>query len=281
LPYTPSGPKIAFFSGIHGPADDSAWSLPGFTQKMQQLDMPIFFMSNGTNPDFATYGDPGRNVVRLYWNPEPVSADRAYEYIRDDQLRRWWERGYRRFVFFNEPQLGRPVTRSEEGMGIAWHDADQFGRFLKRCLERARADFPGIFLYTTPMTSNEHFHAQHWRERAWAHVQGLVNGWCMHAYTGIQNDAHAAAGNIANQVKQLQRTFQLKIPIIVSEASVNRGSNAAYKAHVAHLLPQMLRGVRGVEGVFWYAADWRPEYDENHEGWFRNGIADAYLQQRT
>lgn len=278
-PYTYSGPQARFFTGIHGPADDFIWHQPHFQEMVRRLNMPVFFMSHGSNPDFAHFGDPQRNVVRLYWNPEPVSADRAYEYVRDDQMHRWWERGYRRFVFFNEPQLTTKETRSAEGFGIAWHSAEQFAHFLARCLSRARQDFPGIHLYTTPMTSNEAFHPWQWRAAMWEQVKGLVNGWCMHAYTGDNQNAHAAAQDIANQIVALQRRFQLQIPIIVSEASVNRGNNAAQKAQVARLLPQKLAQVPGIEGVFWYAADWNPDYDTHHEGWLRNGIADAYLRQ--
>jgi hypothetical protein len=101
----------------------------------------------------------------------------------------------------------------------------------------------------------------------------------MHAYTGDNNDANAAAQDIANQVIELQRRLQLQIPIIVSEASVNRGDNAVQKAQVARLLPAKLSHIGGVEGVFWYAADWNPDFDTHHEGWFRTGIADAYLHQ--
>jgi hypothetical protein len=273
------GPAVRFFTGIHGPADDYMWSNPTFQEMMRRLNMPVFFWSPGQNKDFAHFGDPARNAVRLYWNPEPVSADRAYETIRDDQLRHWWERGYRRFVFFNEPQFGIEIAKIEEGFGISWRSPEEFGRFLKQCLARARADFPGIRLYTTPMSSNEAFAPWNWYRAMWAEVRGLVDGWCMHAYSGDNGNAEAAAQNIANQVVEVQRTFRLQIPVIISEASVNRGSDAEQKARVAHLLHRKLSQVSGVEGVFWYAADWNPEYDNHKEGWFRNGIADAYLRQ--
>jgi hypothetical protein len=279
LPFTHTGPKVTFFTGIHGPADDFVWGQQRFQDMINRLGMPVFFMSHGSNPDFSALGDPQRNVVRLYWNPRPVTADEAYEEVRDDQLRRWWDRGYRRFVFFNEPQLDGRITRSEEGFGIAWNTKEEFARFLKTCLARALQEFPGIQLYTTPMTSNEAFDPWGWRHTMWAHVKGHVHGWCMHAYTGDNSDANAAAQDIANQVVEVQRRLQLQIPVIVSEASVNRGDNAAQKAEVARLLPAKLAHVGGVEGVFWYASDWNPDFDTHHEGWFRSGIADAYLQQ--
>ena len=129
------------------------------------------------------------------------------------------------------------------------------------------------------MSSNEAFAPWHWRERMWAHVNGLVDGWCMHAYTGDNVNVEAAASDIAGQVKELQRRFRLQIPIFVSEASVNRGDNSWQKAQVAHRLHQKLSQVPGVEGVFWYAAEWDPASDHHNEGWYRTGIADAYLQQ--
>lgn len=275
---TYSGPAVRFFTGIHGPADDFMWNDPQFQEMMRRLNMPVFFWSKGANGNFAHFGDPARNAVRLYWNPEPVSPDRAYEYIRDDQLRPWWNRGYRRFIFFNEPQFPKAIALIEEGMGISWHSKEEFARFLRQCLIRARADFPGIQLFTTPMSSNQAFDPWGWRQAMWAQVHDLVHGWCMHAYTGDNSNAEAAAQDIAGQVVELQRRFQLRIPIIVSEASVNRGSNAEQKARVARLVQQKLAQVPGVEGVFWYAADWNPDYDTHREGWFRNGIADAYLR---
>lgn len=266
------------FTGIHGPADDFMWGRVDFQRMMAQLAMPVFFMSHGINPDFAHFGDPERNMVRLVWNPRPVLAGEAYAEIRDDQLRRWWNRGYRRFVFFNEPQLTTEHTHSSEGMGIAWHSEEQFALYLRHCLEQARHDFPGIKLYTTPMSTFHLFDPGKWYHAMWRQVRGLVDGWCMHAYTGINDDAHAAAIDIANQIRDVRREFRLTIPLVVSEASVNRGRNAAQKAQVAHLLPQKLAGEPGIEGIFWFAADWNPRFDENREGWFRTGIAEAYLR---
>ena len=164
-------------------------------------------------------------------------------------------------------------------MEIAWYSKEEFAQFLKHCLQRTKQEFPGIKLYTTPMTSNAAFDPWGWRAAMWQQVKGLVDGWCMHAYTGNNSDADAAAQDIANQIIHLKREFQFTIPIVVSEASVNRGNNAAQKAQVAHLLPQKLAHISGIEGVFWYAADWNKDYDVNNEGWFQNGIADAYLQQ--
>ncbi|MCP4426811.1 MAG: hypothetical protein GY803_20175 [Chloroflexi bacterium] len=278
--YEYGGTAVAFFTGIHGPADDWMWGDGRFQKMMRDLDMPVFFWSHGANGDHAGFGDKTKNAVRLYWNPRPVSADEAYEEVRDDQLKNWWNRGYRRFIFFNEPQFGKEIAKIEEGMGISWHGKEQFARFLAQCLRRAKQDFPGIQLFTTPMSSNEAFDPWGWRDQMWRHTKDLIDGWCMHAYSGDNVNADAAAQNIADQVIALQRRYQLQIPIIISEASVNRGNDAEQKARVAHLLHRKLSQVPGVEGVFWYAADWNPDLDKHHEGWFRNGIADAYLRQR-
>jgi hypothetical protein len=274
------GPPVKFYTGLHGPADDAAWKRPGFKDKIKKLNLPLVFMSNGINPDFASMGDPDRNVVRLYWNPEKVSADEAYEYIRDDQLKRWWDKGYRRFIFFNEPQLTREHGQSEEGMKIAWNSAAEFAKFLKTCLSRARKEFQGIYLYTTPVTSNEAFDPWGWRKAIWKHNKKLVDAWCMHAYSGNNSNVSAAVDEILDQVKKLQRHFRLQIPIIVSEASVNRGEDAEQKANVALSLAKKATQIPGLEAVFWYAADWDPSFDKHNEGWFRKGIADAYLRLR-
>lgn len=275
--YVYRGPQVTFFTGIHGPADDWRWNDAQLQNMIRRLNMPVFFMSHGINPDFAGMGDPARNVVRLVWNPRATSADEAYVEIREDQLRRWWDRGYRKFVFFNEPQLRQVKGISVEGMGIAWHSKEEFAAFLKTCLVRAKQDFPGIYLYTTPMTSNEAFDPWGWRSAMWAQVHPHVDGWCMHAYSGNNANADAAAQTIANEIVALQRQFGLQIPIIVSEASVNKGHDAAQKARVARLLPGKLAHVPGIQGVFWFAADWAEDQDENHEGWFRRGIADHFM----
>lgn len=275
--YAYRGPQVTFFTGIHGPADDWRWKDSQMQNMIRQLNMPVFFMSHGINPDFAGMGDPARNVVRLVWNPRPASADDAYVEIRDDQLRRWWNLGYRKFVFFNEPQLTEVNGVSKEGFGTAWHSKEEFAQFLKTCLVRAKQDFPGIFLYTTPMTSNVAFAPWQWRSAMWSQVNDLVDGWCMHAYSGDNVNADAAAQSIANEVVDVQRRFGLQIPIIVSEASVNRGHDAAQKARVARLLPSKLAHVPGIQGVFWFAADWAEDQDENHEGWLRRGIANHYM----
>ena len=252
--YTYGGTAVTFFTGIHGPADDWMWQDGAFQKMMTKLAMPVFFWSHGANGDFAHFGDKSKNAVRLYWNPRPVSAQEAYREVANDQLRKWWDKGYRRFVFFNEPQFGKEIAKIEEGMGIAWHNKEQFAQFLAQCLQQAKQEFPGIQLFTTPMSSNAAFDPWGWRAAMWAQVQGLVDGWCMHAYTGDNVNVEAAAQDIAGQVVALQRRFQLQIPIIISEASVNRGNDAAQKARVAHRLHQILSQVPGVEGVFWYAA---------------------------
>lgn len=278
--YTYQGKKVTFFTGIHGPADDWRWQDGSFQTMMKKLDMPVFFLSDGANGDYAHFGDKTKNVIRLRWNPRAISAEEAYKDVGPDQLKRWYDRGYRRFVFFNEPQFDITIAGIQEGMGISWHNREQFADFLAHCLTRARQDYPGIQLYTTPMSSNPAYSPREWRDVMWAKVKGKVDGWCMHAYSGDNKNAEAAAQNITDQIVALQRRYQLQIPIIISESSINTGSDAEQKARVAHLLHKKLAKIPGVEGLFWFAADWAPEKDKNKEGWFRNGIADAYIKQR-
>jgi len=278
--FTPSSVNVIFFTGIHGPADDWRWGDNDFKNLMGQLNMPVFFMSHGSNPDNGGFGDPNKNIVRLVWNPNTRDANKAYEEISNDALRNWYNRGYRRFLFFNEPQFGMAIAGIEEGMGIAWDNATEFARFLRTCLVRARQDWPGIKLYNTPMSTNAAFNPWHWRNEMWNQVKGHIDGWCMHAYSGNNSNADVAAKEIADQVIEVQRAFKLNIPIVVSEASVNRGNDAAQKARVAFMVAQRLAGARGVEGVFWYAADWSEGMDKYHEGWYRNGIGAEYIKQR-
>jgi len=279
--YRYQGRRVDFFTGIHGPASDHVWQNKAFVRMMQRLDMPILFMSNGINVNFANAGKPGRDIVRLYYsfNPEKTDPGAVYQEIREDQLRPWWNKNQRRFIFFNEVNLPPGHGQSHEGRGTHWDTPDEFARFLGICLKRAREDFPGIQLYTTPMTPS--FDPWAWRKAMWDTVKDLVSGYAMHAYSGNNSDANAAAKEIADQAVTLQQRLRLQVPLAITEASVNRGNNAAQKARVAHLLPKHLAHIPGIEGVFWFAADWDDAFDVNNEGWFRKGIADAYLQQRV
>jgi hypothetical protein len=108
--YDYQGPQVTFFTGIHGPASDWMWGDGGFKDMMTRLSMPVFYWSVGGNKDNSSFGDVSRNAVRLYWAPRPVTADEAYVEIRDSELRPFWDRGYRRFVFFNEPQLDAKIA---------------------------------------------------------------------------------------------------------------------------------------------------------------------------
>ena len=83
--------------------------------------MPVFFMSPGINVDNRRFGDPQKNAVRIVWNPSAVTPQKAYQEIRDEQLIGWWEAGYRRFSFFNEPQIGPPWPNGVGPMPkVAW-----------------------------------------------------------------------------------------------------------------------------------------------------------------
>lgn len=278
--YRYRGSPVEFFTGIHGPASDHVWNDGAFVAMMERLKMPILFMSSGINVNFRHLGDPGRNIVRLNYSFNPERSDSAkavYRNLREDQLRQWWEKGYRRFIFFNETNLPKGVGQSHEGRGSHWDTAQEFARFLRECLQRARRDFPGIQLYTTPMSPSIEVWA--WREAMWSQVSDLVRGYAMHAYSGNNENAGTAAQEIAGAATALQQQLRLQVPLVITEASVNRGRNAAQKAEVAHLLPRHLADVPGVEGVFWYVSDWDDTFDKHNEGWFRKGIADAYFQR--
>ena len=56
--------------------------------------------------------------------------------------------------------------------------------------------------------------------------------------------------------------------------------DAEQKAKVVFSLAKKAGKIRGLESVYWYAADWDPSFDVHNEGWFRKGIAEAYLRQR-
>ena len=72
----------------------------------------------------------------------------------------------------------------------------------------------------------------------------------MHAYSGNINNPEEAAQSITDEVVALQRHFRLQIPIIVSEAAVNRGNDPDYKARRRPLgTAEAVQGA-GIHGLF-------------------------------
>lgn len=130
---------------------------------MGQLNMPVFFISDGDHHRGHTFGNPARNAVRVRWNPQKVSPERAFEGdMHDTQIGKWYGLGYKRFVFFNEPQFNAAIAGIEEGMGIAWDSAEEFAVFLRRMLELARGAFPGISSTRLPCGRKEKQGCQPW-----------------------------------------------------------------------------------------------------------------------
>ena len=123
-------------------------------------------------------------------------------------------------------------------------------------------------------------------------VADMLSGICMHAYTGITDNADAAASDIARQVRayrealynQGQNPAAWQLPIIVSECSVNRApanagdAFAEYRADVYRRTASKLSKIDGVKGVFWYTSHWNPPPNEvaNQESWFGTSLPDRY-----
>jgi hypothetical protein len=118
-----------------------------------------------------------------------------------------------------------------------------------------------------------------WTDKAWPVVKPLCAGLCLHAYTGIVGNQAAAIDDIVNQVREAQAYLGLQVPLVVSEASVNRAASAGYKAAVYRGVENRLRVMSGIEAVVWYISSWAqasPQDQANQESWVEFGIGDAY-----
>ncbi|MCB0010020.1 MAG: hypothetical protein KDE04_26320, partial [Anaerolineales bacterium] len=208
------------------------------------------------------------------------------EDIRDG-VKRFYDRGARDFEVHNEPRL------HHEGFGHQWHNGAEFGDFLLGLMRQIKANCPEARLWYPGESPGVPWTDQFLISRpAFQKVAGILSGICMHAYSGITNNAEAAANEIANQARAYrdalynngQNPEVWRLPIIVSECSVNRApanagdAYAAYRADVYKRTAGKLRQIPGVKGAFWYTSHWNPPPNEvaNQESWHGTSLPDTY-----
>lgn len=272
--YKYNGPNVIFTPAIHGPGSDWAWHGVGvqdFEGFMNRLNMPVKLMTNGVYPDFAHHSR-GLDFARIFWQPQMKTVTRAWEEDMRDGVQKMLDRGITKFEILNEPNL------TQEGLGLAWDDKVQFGWWLDYIAGKVkglggRAYFPGMSP-GVPWT-NQFV----WTDYLWTQYSQLFDGFCLHAYTGETSDIEAAAQDIYTQVKETQSYLNLQVPMIVSESSVNRGSNYEFKARVYRRVESLLQGVPGIEAIVWFISWWdAPPAQEGHgESWFGTSLPDYYL----
>lgn len=276
-----SGPAVTFAPALHQPGSDWMWQQGNIQGMFSLLNIPVKWLSDGVNSDYFTqFNRPQFHLVRLNWKTSTYKTPaEAWAEIRDGALR-FYGKGARKFEALNEPNL------PQEGLGIAWPDGDAFGRWLADLIVLAKAEMPDAKFYFPGMSPGVPWTNQFsFTDKAWPHVAQHCYGFCLHAYTGITNDAMSAAADIVKQVKEAQNYKWLDRPLVVSEASVNRAPDGATNAEIAAYKAAVYRGVEkelvmvpGIEAVCWFVSHWNapPEQQAHKESWLEIGLAEVY-----
>lgn len=274
--YQYNGRSVTFTPALHGPADDWAWQLSEVQAVHNQTGLPVKFLSNGMSHNFfQAFNKPQFHIVRLMWSAHAATPSQMWEEVRHD-FARMYNAGARQFELHNEPNL------PSEGLGAAWADGAAFGLWLRGLATLIRAQYAdAVRLYFpgcspgVPWTNQFQFINQ-----AWPVARPLLDGFCLHAYTGNNSHAEAAAIEIATQVIEAQEYLHLQVPMVVSEASVNRGTNYQQKAQTYRRVEQLLNGRAGIEAICWFISDWRnppPEQAGNGEAWVGTSLPSHYM----
>lgn len=274
-PYKYNGPAVTFSPALHQPGSDWEWARPQAQAQFTRTGLPVKWLSDGVNADYwSQFNKPAFHLVRIMWKPDRKKTPaEAWNDVKDGVLR-FYNKGARRFELHNEPNL------AQEGWGMVWSNPDELGAWLREWAVIIRQACPLAKLYFPGLSPGVPWTNQFAISvRAWASCKDLMNGFAMHAYTGIADDQIAAANEIVSQVKELQKHLNLQVPLVVSEASVNRAATPSYKARVYKRIEASLRGVPGIEAVCWYISSWEQvpaDQAPHQESWAAHGIGDAY-----
>ena len=272
-PYQYNGPAVTFQAALHAPGSDWEWQKPEVQSLFSQLRIPVKWMSNGISADFyPAFNRPEFHIIRVFWKPsrKKTPAEAWTEDIRDGVMA-FYNRGGRRFELLNEPNL------PEEGWGVVWTNATELAEWLIGMTNIIKANCPGAKVYFPGMSPGSPWTNQFAiTDQAWPLVKGVMDGFCLHAYTGTADNATAAASDIASQVIQTQEYLRLQVPLVLSEASVNRPAPPQYKAQVYLLTEARLVNKPGVEAVCWFISSWSDSPDTNQESWVKYGIGTYY-----
>lgn len=273
--YQYNGPAVTFSPALHAPGSDWEWAKQEVQSLYSQLQIPVKFMSDGASSNYyQQFTRPQFHLVRVFWKATAAKSPlQAWEQDIRDGVIAFYQKGARKFELLNEPNL------EQEGAGLVW-TADTLGEWLKGLADIIKANCPDAKLYFPGMSPGLPFSNQFWwTNKAWPIVKPLMSGFCLHTYTDIVNDQNAAVHDIVNQVKESQAYLNLQVPLVVSEASVNRAAPASYKAAVYRGIENELKTMPGIEAVCWYISSWAqvpPEQDGHQEDWIKWEIGNAY-----
>ena len=273
-PYKYNGPPVTFSPALHAPGSDGEWLRPQVQALYDKVKLPVKWLSNGISADYwQRFNKPVFHLIRVFWKADQKKTpQQAWDQDIKDGVLRFYANGGRNFELLNEVNI--------EGVGVNWNNGDEAGAWLVGLATIIRGNCPEARLYFPGMSPGVPWTNQFaWTNKAWPMLKPHCHGFCLHAYTGIVNDEVAAAAEIINQVKEAQVYLNLQVPLVLSEASVNRAAAPAYKARVYRRVENGLRSVPGIQAVCWFISSWENapnNEDSNQESWVKYGIGEAY-----
>lgn len=278
--YTYGGRPVTFAPSLHAPGSDGEWQNAQVQDLYKKLAIPVKWLSNGISANYyPSLNRPEFHLIRCFWKPDrkKTPAQAWTEDIRDGVMA-FWNKGGRRFELLNEPNI------TSEGWGMVWANASELGEWLWGMTNIIKSNCPGAMVYFPGMSPGVPWTNQFGITNvAWPICRPVMDGFCLHAYTGNVTDTNAAAAEIVTQVVEAQKYLNLQVPLILSEASVNRAAAPQFKASVYRAIETSLRSVAGIEAVSWFISSWAQApagEDANQESWLKYGIGTAYLNTR-
>jgi hypothetical protein len=280
-PFAYNGRSVAFTPAIHSPGSDWMWNDGELRSMLDYLALPIKFMSIGSNRDyFGQYGANRWHLVRVFYQPDGSrkSGEQVWGEVGNDVIE-FVRRGARNFELFNEPNL------AQEGYGTMWANGQEFGVFLRDFAWRFRQacvnkELPQPLLYYPGLSPQ--FGGQYaFTDAALPACVDEMDGLCCHAYTGETADVGTAVNQIWAEAIGFQERYGRRLPVIVSECSVNRGGGAGiyqFKADVYRALEARARSRAGLEAIVYYISHWSPpaEQADHMESWLGTPLPGYY-----
>lgn len=273
--YVYRGRPVNFTPALHQPGSDWQYNDANFRAFLHETELPIKFMTNGVSANYYNeFKQSQFDLTRIYYQfgNQYKSPQVLFDELKGD-IERFYLQGARQFEIFNEPNL------PQEGLGIFWQNGKEFGQYIKQFITLCKQKFPLIKAYFPGMSPGLPYTNQLvFTQAAINECSGVLDGFCLHAYTGITNDKYAASNDVVNQVLSIQSYLKLQIPLIVSECSVNRGSDFQYKAQTYRLIEFSLRDKAGIEGLVYFISYWQPppEQAEHNENWYQTPLLEYY-----
>lgn len=256
--------------GIHGAGGDYIWGDLKYLSMMRALNMPILYLSHGININYSHIGAES-SMVRIFTVPDHYKSPKAlWNELRNDVVR-WYQKGFRKFVLFNE------VNFPSEGRGILWSNPYDFANYLIEFIGLLKVDMPDAELYYPAMTKayGDHWY---WIDNSWPKVKHLFKGFTAHVYVGHngEHNLDKSVKILKDEILEFRNKYCQNHKLSVTELSVNRYSDVNFKAKVYRQLEEEINGEKNLESIFYFISHWshHPEYGEN---WFDTGLAEAYI----